>query len=168
MDPRGRPRPQPAVAVTLLAMDLYDELHRVVGALDAAGVPYGLVGGLALAVHGVPRATTDIDLLVLPADVDRALAAVRPLGFRFEAGPMRFPDGMRIRRVSRIEGGETLTLDLLLVDEQLETAWASRREIATERGTLRVIGRDALVAMKVRAGRARDLADVERLQEDDR
>ncbi len=50
-------------------MDLHDELVSLVGALDAAGVDYALIGGLAVAVWGVPRFTQDIDLLVRREDL---------------------------------------------------------------------------------------------------
>ena len=151
-----------------MGLDLYDELHRVGRALDEGGVAWALVGGLALAIHGAPRATTDIDLLVRPEDVDRALELVRPLGFRLQAGAMQFPDGMRIRRVTKLSDGDALTLDLLLVDEPLAEVWASRMPVETELGTLQVIGREALIRMKIWSGRPRDLADVARLEEDDR
>ena len=52
---------------------IYDELQGVLGALDAANVPYALVGGIAVAVWGSPRATKDIDLLVRRNDIPRAL-----------------------------------------------------------------------------------------------
>jgi hypothetical protein len=54
---------------------IYDELRAVLAALDQASVDYALVGGLAVAVWGAPRATKDIDLLVQPADLQRTLAA---------------------------------------------------------------------------------------------
>jgi hypothetical protein len=50
-------------------VDLHDELVSLVGALDAAGVDYALIGGLAVAVWGVPRFTQDIDLLVRREDL---------------------------------------------------------------------------------------------------
>lgn len=53
-------------------MSLYEELERVVLALDDAGVPHALCGGLAVAVHGHVRATKDIDLVILASDVERA------------------------------------------------------------------------------------------------
>jgi hypothetical protein len=43
-------------------VDLFDELVRLAAALHDAGTPYGLCGGLAVAAHGAPRATKDIDL----------------------------------------------------------------------------------------------------------
>lgn len=81
---------------------------------------------------------------------------------------MQFPDGMRIRRVTKLSDGDALTLDLLLVDEPLAEVWASRKPVETELGTLQVIGREALIRMKIWSGRPRDLADVARLEEDDR
>jgi hypothetical protein len=57
-------------------MNIYDELVAVVRALAADGVDYALVGGLAVGVWGVPRATKDIDLLVRPEEVARAKADV--------------------------------------------------------------------------------------------
>jgi hypothetical protein len=43
---------------------LNEALRKVVGTLDELRVPYALIGGLAVAAHGVMRATKDIDLLV--------------------------------------------------------------------------------------------------------
>jgi hypothetical protein len=44
-------------------MDLYDELRSLVAALDRQHVDYAICGGIALALHGYPRFTKDIDLL---------------------------------------------------------------------------------------------------------
>lgn len=149
-------------------MDLFDETAALVRQLRESGVDYGVVGAIALAVHGAPRATTDIDPLVRAADVDAALGGARACGFTLEALPMSFADGLRIRRVSKVAGPETLTLDLLLVDANLEPVWASRRPFATPFGDIVVVSRDALIQMKAWAGRQQDLADIERLREIDR
>jgi hypothetical protein len=54
-----------------------DLLRDVVRALDAAGVPYMLVGSFASASHGAPRATQDIDVVIdpTPEALDRFVAA---------------------------------------------------------------------------------------------
>ena len=44
--------------------EVYKTLHRIAQRLDSIGVPYALVGGLALNEHGYARLTTDVDLLV--------------------------------------------------------------------------------------------------------
>jgi hypothetical protein len=150
-------------------VDLFESLVAVTAALEGAKIDYCLVGGLAVAVHGAPRATTDIDLLISPETADDAVAVARKNGFTFEALPQRFGDGMRLRRVTRIEDGNSLTLDFMLADADLRPAWESRERFQTDGGrSLWVVGRDALIAMKIQAGRTKDLADVERLQEIDR
>lgn len=149
-------------------MNLFDELMAVVGELDRAGVDYALVGGLAVAVWGAPRATKDIDLLVLPADVERALGAVAPLGFDIRALPMTFRDGMTLQRVSRAAEGHVLTVDFIVVDENLGPAWSSRRRFDTSGRPITVVSRDMLIAMKAAAARPIDIADIEKLREGDR
>ena len=42
------------------AVDLYAELTGIVSVLETRGIEYALCGGLALAIHGAPRATQDI------------------------------------------------------------------------------------------------------------
>jgi hypothetical protein len=56
-------------------LDLYDEFVTLVAALDGAHVPYAVCGGLAMAIHGLPRATVDVDLLV-PMDVAATRAKI--------------------------------------------------------------------------------------------
>ena len=75
-----------------------DTLGRLVGALDAAGIPYMLTGSFASSYHGPPRATQDIDIVIAPTseqirrlvgslpasdyyvDLDTALEALRHEG----------------------------------------------------------------------------------------
>lgn len=79
--------------------DLFRELRGVVTALDAAGIPFALCGGLAMAVHGHYRATIDIDLLA-PAEAVEGLARpLAPLGVaRREARPARRGGGAIVVR----------------------------------------------------------------------
>ena len=151
-----------------MAIDLFDETMGLLAELERHGVPYAVAGALALAIHGVPRATTDIDLLVRRDDVEATLEVARARGFRVQALPMRFSDGLEIRRSSKVDATVMLTLDLLLVNENLEPVWASRERVATERGDVWVVSRQGLIEMKAWAGREQDLADIRRLRELDR
>ena len=54
-------------------MNLVDELHAVVAALEGAGIVYAICGGVAVTIHGATRSTKDIDILIAPTDVLRAL-----------------------------------------------------------------------------------------------
>jgi len=151
-----------------MGIDLQAELQGITAALAGQELPYALAGALALAVHGVPRATNDIDLLVRSEDLDAIKDAVAGIGFKLPSMAMTFSDGMSVQRVSKVEEGEALSLDLILVNPDLEPVWASRQQLETEQGTLWVISRDALIQMKLAAGRTRDIADVESLRELDR
>lgn len=147
-------------------LDLEEELDAVLAALDANEIEYAVCGGLAMAIHGCPRATVDIDLLVKPDDQARIFSAVEPLGFRVHARPMRFDGGaVQIRRVSKIDSdGEALMLDLLLVTSANEGAWRTRRTVTWRSRPIGVVSPEGLIALKLRRSSKQDLADIERLQ----
>jgi hypothetical protein len=149
-------------------LDLYREFQHLVQELDRAGVDYAVVGALAVAIWGAPRATTDIDVLVSQDQVEAAIRVAEGCGFTLPALPMKFRDGTEVRRFSKVEGGQLLTLDFLLANDTLLPAWQSRQRIDGGEGPIWVVSRDALIQMKVTANRQQDLFDVERLKEADR
>lgn len=151
-----------------MALGLFDELTALLSLLEAEGVRYAVAGAVALAIHGVPRATADIDLLVLPEELERARSVARRRGFTLEALPMKFSDGMEVRRLNKVEAEESLTLDFLLVDANLDSVWQTRVRVPAEHGDVWVVSREGLIRMKTWAGRDQDLADVKRLHELDR
>lgn len=151
-----------------MALDLFEELTGLLRDLDRAGVEYAVAGAVALAIHGVPRATADIDLLVRGPQVAAALEVARVRGFTVAAMPMRFTDGQELRRVTKLQGEDALTLDLLIVGPPLEEVWADRVSVSLEGGRVWVVSRAGLVRMKALAGRDQDLADIRRLEEGDR
>lgn len=138
-------------------------------ALTDAEVEYALCGGLAVNVYGHVRATMDIDVLVPSSEVDRALGALRPLGYSFDAGAIPFdvgtPKAREVRRISRVEGGDFLSVDLLVVTPVFEGVWSSRTRVTWNGRSLPIVSREGLLAMKRVASRAQDLADIERLEE---
>lgn len=148
---------------------LFDELRGVLAAFDRDGIDYALVGGLAVAIWGAPRATKDIDLLIQPQDRDRAMKAAAGLGFTLAALPMEFKDGTTMQRVTKIDSNaDAMTLDLMLVDRSLAAAWQSRARLPFGDASVSVVSREALIGMKARAARPIDLVDVQNLQEVDR
>lgn len=153
-------------------MDLFAEVVSLTAALDAEAIDYAICGGVALAIHGAPRATRDIDLLAREADLPRLRQVARTCGFTVEALPMTFStSGVSIRRFTKLEpDGRTLMLDVLLAEGALESVWQTRARVAfasadmPER-TLWVVSRRGLITLKLAAGRPQDLVDVQRLQE---
>jgi hypothetical protein len=82
-------------------------LARVVGALEASGVPYMLAGSFASSHHGAPRATQDIDIVVDPTfeSLDRLLLALKGDDVYFEADVAR--DELRRRGQFNVIDGTT-------------------------------------------------------------
>ncbi len=150
-------------------IDLLAELRAVLDRLDEGQVPYALCGGIAMAIHGYPRATVDIDLLVPAENLPGVLDSVRPLGFDVQANPMSFRGGtVEIRRISKVRPGEpVLCLDILLVTPTLQEAWKSRLKMAWDFGTITVVSREGLIALKLLRGSGRDQDDIKQLRGED-
>lgn len=150
-------------------MTLLDELKTLFEAFDEAGIEYALCGGLAMAVHGVARATMDIDVLVLSPDVPRVVEAARKRGFTLPAAPMEFAGGaVRIRRVSKpgLADEEALPLDIIEVGDALRDVWESRGRVAWETGSLVVVGKAGLASLKRLRLSLQDRADLAALGEE--
>lgn len=144
--------------------DVYAEFVAIVRALDAANIEYALCGALALAVHGAPRATKDIDLIARKDDAERIREVARRTGFVFEALPMEFSgSGIEVQRFTKLVDGRPLMLDVLWLNPKLQTIWDDRERVAWNDGTLSVVSRDGLITLKLTAGRAQDLVDIQSL-----
>lgn len=137
-------------------LDLLDEFRALVDALQAGGVDFAVCGGLAVAIHAHPRATLDVDLLLPQDQVDRARDVARGLGYRMHR--LSTPDP---------ETGDLLSLDLLVVTPALASVWETRERVSWAHGTLPVVSRSGLVAMKRLRASGQDLDDIRALEGDD-
>jgi hypothetical protein len=149
-------------------MDLKRELLKAVGALNQAGVPYALCGGMAVVLHGYPRLTRDIDLLIRPEKLEIAQTALAKAGFSIPDGLIPFDtDGPHERKVFRLSkriGEDLLTVDLLLLPSFLEDVWKNRETYELDGVPVTVVDRSGLIKMKRLAGRHQDLGDIDNLE----
>jgi hypothetical protein len=139
---------------------------EMLSALSAAGAEFLVVGAHALAAHGRPRATGDLDLWVRPTaeNADRVYAALRRFGaplHDLQPGELASPD-----LVFQI-GVAPARIDLLtsISGVTFEEGWATRITVPIGGLQVPVIGRDRLIQNKRAAGRPRDLADLADLGE---
>jgi hypothetical protein len=144
---------------------LHDALRRLVQRLDAEDIPYALLGGLALAEHGYPRLTEDIDVLMTPSGLERFCQRFVGRGYRpaFSGAKKTFRDteaGVRIEIVTTGEyPGDGLPKPVAFPDPA--TA-------GVEIEGVRVVALEKLIELKLASGisaphRLRDLADVQDL-----
>lgn len=121
--------------------------------LHAAGVPFKLVGGLAVVHHGYPRTTEDIDVLIeRPFDPEALPSLLASNGFS-QSSPNRL-----------VHASTAVRVDLLVAGSPLPRAGAgtypSPTELAASPRDPDVVGLAGLLELKLRAGRHRDEADV--------
>jgi hypothetical protein len=130
------------------------------------GVEFLLVGGYAVAAHGAPRFTEDIDFFVRTTkdNAEKVVQALREFGY--PPSEIRPEDFLSPQQVVQL-GRPPYRIDILTSIDGVtwDEAWESRTEVPI--GTLRCwgIGFDRLVQNKRASGRPQDLADVARLEE---
>ncbi|MDP9177665.1 MAG: hypothetical protein M3O61_08300 [Gemmatimonadota bacterium] len=144
------------------------DFSDILEALTSTGARFLVVGAHALAVHGVPRATGDLDVWVdVSTDnaelVWRALAAFGAPVESLKITPEDFskPDmvvqvGLPPQRIDFLTGVSGLTF---------ADAWADRVTLEVGAITVPFLGRASLVRNKRASGRLKDLADLEALGE---
>jgi hypothetical protein len=90
------------------------------------------------------------------------------VGFDIPAAPMTFGRGTAqprtVHRISKLDEGELLTLDLIVVSGALEEVWRDRVLVEWEGRRVPVVSRAGLLTMKRMAGRPKDLLDIAALE----
>lgn len=146
---------------------LLDEFTNITNALNEHKIDYAVCGGWAMAILGFPRATVDIDLLILSENLDKVWKVAESFGYNVEVLPLHFHEGrVEIRRISKIdtETKTLITLDFLLVTEALKEVWQNRKAFQWNHGTVFSVSKEGLIFLKKISGRLQDLADIERLE----
>ncbi len=135
-------------------------------ALKRHGVRFLLIGGHALAAHGRPRLTQDLDVLVEPTLVNarRVAAAIAEFGFAEIARDWRwFTKPYRITMLGRLP----MRIDILtgISGVEFRVAWRNRMMTTMAIGDVAVIGLAEFRINKLASGRPKDLLDLALLDE---
>ena len=143
---------------------LNSDYKDILLALSARKVKFLLVGAYAMAAHGYPRSTMDIDLWIMPEQENAALvikaledfgapiSGLSPEDFQEEG--MIFQIGVAPRRIDILT-----SVDELKFDE----AFANSESIEIDGIPVNVLSVADLIKNKSATGRTKDLADVETL-----
>lgn len=143
-------------------MEIQPDFRELLVLFNGKSVEYLIVGGYALAFHGAPRFTGDLDILVRPDPVNaqRILEVLGQFGFGslgLKAADFEKPDS-----VIQL-GAPPVRIDLItsLTGVSWEEAFSGR--VPGKYGDVPVhfLGRDSFVRNKRAIGRAKDLADIE-------
>lgn len=144
--------------------ELQRDLSEFIGLLNSRGVDYLVVGGHAVAFHGHPRLTGDIDFFVRPeaANGKRILQVLRDFGFGgLDLGEEDFLKPERIVQL----GQPPNRIDLLtsISGVTFEEAWMGRVAGPLGNHQVNYLGWDALIQNKSASKRDKDLLDVKKL-----
>jgi hypothetical protein len=139
-------------------------LRDVFASFQRHEVKYLVIGGIATVLHGIPRATFDLDILI-EATRDNAQHLLDAL---LEA---RLGTAALITAEELLAQEITIFKDRVRIDVQTSTpglefaqAWDRRETMEYQRQTFYVVSREDLISSKRAAGRPRDLEDVRLLE----
>jgi hypothetical protein len=146
-------------------MRLDQDFKEFIALLNEHEVRYLIVGGYAVAVHGHPRYTKDLDVWILTetGNADRLLSALEEFGF----GSLGLTQGDFVTRDQVIQlGYPPNRIDILtsLEGVSFEDCYDSRAVVELEGLLVPFISLDDLRKNKRALGRHQDLADLENLK----
>jgi hypothetical protein len=136
--------------------EVHKTLRRVVKRLEKAGIPYAIMGGMAVNAHNRRRTTDDVDLLLTP----EGLAEFRK---RFVSRNYRQSEGRSRRFVDRVNNIE---VDFLLTGlypgsgKPGPIAFPDPESVAEQLEGVWVVNLRTLLELKLAARRYQDFADV--------
>lgn len=147
-------------------MEFAAVIEQVIGKLDRADIRYALIGGFAMALRGIQRATIDLDFILMLEDLDKADAVLQ------ESGYTRV---FRSENVSHYSGGrpELGRIDILHAFRGPSLSMLERAEriSVTAKASLPVVQVEDLIGLKIQAAKndpsrlAADWSDIRMLVE---
>ncbi len=145
-------------------MRLPKDLKEFVGSLNSSGVEYVIVGAFALAFHGFPRYTGDIDILVRRSaeNAEKLIGAIAAFGFN--STNLSAGDFLEEGRVIQL-GVAPNRVDVLtsITGVEFEDVWRGRVPSELDGLAVSFIDKASFILNKKATGRTQDKADIEAL-----
>lgn len=147
-------------------MEIQQDFKELLELLNAHEVEFIIVGAYALAFHGVPRFTGDIDILVKPDPVNagKILTALKEFGFgSLDLDETDFNEPDKVVQL----GVSPVRIDLItsLTGVSWQQAYSSKVEGSYGDVKVHYLGKRELISNKKELGRKKDLADIEALED---
>ena len=148
--------------------DLTSVIHDLVRIFDRLGMPYAIMGGIAVRAHGIPRPTYDVDFtLAVPRDrLGELLEAIADRGYtvpeQYSRGWVDTVGGMPLVKVRLFLEGRSVDADMFIAETPFQREVLDRRITADVDGlSVKLVSAEDLILFKLVAARPRDLLDVQ-------
>lgn len=143
---------------------LSEDIQTLLAMLTEHGVEFAICGGHAVAYHGYPRMTMDVDILVVPTEenANRIMAALQQFGFGQAGIPL---EAFTHSGTAITLGEQPNQVDLLTSMSSQSTTDVMRHTVWGELAGIKVrfVSRPDLIEAKRQAARPKDLADLDEL-----
>lgn len=147
-------------------------IHKVCAALENARIPYAVVGGYAVALHGAIRGTIDVDIVIKWSlkNLQKVESVLKELGL-VSLHPIN-ADSVFHFRDEYIQNRNLIAwnfydssnhanqIDIII---NYDLTHAKVKTVCTPSGRIKILSRDDLIRMKRASGRPQDLIDAEAL-----
>jgi hypothetical protein len=147
--------------------DFNDDFRDILTAFIDGGVRFVVVGAHALAAHGFPRATGDLDILVEPSqsNAKKVVSALRAFGAPIDNHGVGEKDFVETQNVYQM-GVPPRRIDILtsITAVEFADAWDGRVESKIGELSLPFLGKVELLRNKRSTGRPKDTVDADLLE----
>jgi hypothetical protein len=145
-----------------------DVLLEIIDICEALQIPYAVMGGIAVRVHGIPRPTYDVDVALSVSGelLERFFTSANQLGYSiaqpFRSGWRDSVGGMPVVKMrTYLAAGHGIDVDLFLDETPFQHSLMARRQVVElDNRKLNFVSAEDLILLKLLAHRPRDLGDV--------
>ncbi len=147
--------------------DLSTPFRDFVELFERLEIPYVLIGGLAVSVHGIPRPTHDLDFTISleRSKIGQLFQETVDLGYsvsaEFDEGWVDYVGGMPLIRIRKWLRGKSIDIDIFLAESRFQSSMISRRlRVEVDDVDAWIATPEDLILLKLIAARPRDIGDI--------
>ncbi|MBN1391714.1 MAG: nucleotidyltransferase [Sedimentisphaerales bacterium] len=143
---------------------MLNRLQDVFRLFQHHNVKYVVIGGIASVLHGVPRATFDLDILIeaTAENVQRLLAAMKDAGFG--TATMTTAEDVLANEITVFNDRVRIDVQTITPGVSFQDAWKRRKTITFQGQEFFILSREDLIRSKSASGRDVDMEDVRLLE----
>ena len=143
---------------------MLSRLGEVFKSFQKHQVKYLIIGGIAAVLHGVPRATFDLDILIEATEDNAARLLTAMVEAHLGTATLIDAEGLLTKEITIFQDRVRIDVQTKTPGIEFEMAWQHREIMTYQNQTFYVLSRKDLIASKRAAGRAVDLEDVRLLE----